>query len=325
MTMQEAKTIWFNGSLIPWKDANVHVLSHAMHYGSGAFEGMRAYEIDGRAAIVGLDAHVQRLFDSCRVLYMDLPFTPEQVSAGIRDTIKSNGHTSCYIRPLAFRGYAEIGVVPDACPVELAIASFTWGAYHGTDGVEKGVDVGVSSWRRMAPDTHPAMAKVAGNYVNSMLVVMEARRHGYAEGIVLDTAGYVSEGSGENLFFVKDGALLTPALGDSILPGITRGYVIDLCKELGLEVRETRIVREMMYSCDEMFMTGTAAEITPVRSVDRHTLGDGKPGEITKQLQDEYFSILHGRKTDRHGWLTFVESAQTGEAPPVSAGVGQEG
>jgi branched-chain amino acid aminotransferase len=323
--MQEAKTIWFNGSLIPWKEANVHVLSHAMHYGSGAFEGMRAYEIDGRAAIVGLEAHVQRLFDSCRVLYMDLPFTFEQVSAGIRNTVQSNGHTSCYIRPLAFRGYGEIGVVPDDCPVELAIASFPWGAYHGSDGIENGVDVGVSSWRRMAPDTHPAMAKITGNYVNSMLVVMEARRHGYAEGVVLDTAGYVSEGSGENLFFVKDGALLTPAIGDSILPGITRGYVIDLCKDLGLEVRETRIMREMMYNCDEMFMTGTAAEITPVRSVDRHILGDGKPGKITKQLQDEYFDILHGRKTDRHGWLTIVDTSQTGDAPAVSAGAGQEG
>jgi len=323
--MQEAKNIWFNGSLVPWKDANIHVLSHAMHYGSGAFEGMRAYDINGQAAIVGLEAHVQRLFDSCRVLYMDLPFSPHQVAEAIKGTIQSNGHTACYIRPIAYRGYAELRVSPEACPVELAIATYPWGAYHGSEGLEQGVDVGVSSWRRMAPDTHPAMAKVTGNYVNSMLVVMEAKRHGYAEGIVLDTAGYVSEGSGENLFFVKDGVVLTPALGDSILPGITRAYVIQLCKELGLPVNETRIVREMMYNADEMFMTGTAAEITPVRSVDHHTIGEGKPGPITRRLQEEFFGILKGQKEDRHEWLTFVESAPSGDARAVGAGSGSEG
>ena len=230
MKLTESEFIWSDGQLVPWHEARVHVLTHAMHYGTSVFEGVRAYSTPRGPAILGLGAHVKRLFDSCKIVQIPLPFTREQVEQGILETVRANGHDACYIRPLAFRGYGELGVSPHGCPVNLIVATFPWGALHG-DGVENGVDVGVSSWRRMAPDTHPAMAKTGGNYVNSMLVVSEAQRHGYAEGIVLDVDGYVSEGSGENLFFVLDGELWTPPLSGSILPGITRGYVITLATE----------------------------------------------------------------------------------------------
>jgi branched-chain amino acid aminotransferase len=309
--MEKAANIWFNGQLIPWDDARVHVLSHVMHYGSGVFEGMRAYSTPQGPAVVGLQLHVRRLFRSCKVLYMDLPWAPEQVETAIVDTVRANGHNACYIRPLAFRGYGELGVLPDGNPIDLIVASFPWGAYHGSAGLEEGVDVGVSSWRRMAPDTHPAMVKASGNYVNSMLVVMEARRHGYAEGVVLDTDGYVAEGSGENIFLVVEGELLTPSIGSSILDGITRGYVKQLAGDLKIPVREMRIPREMLYFADEIFMTGTAAEITPVRTVDHRVVGTGRPGDVTRQLQSEFFAILNGKAPDRHNWLTHISVPAT--------------
>lgn len=304
--MQETELIWFSGELVPWADAKVHVLSHVLHYGTGAFEGIRAYSTPRGAAVLGLDRHVERLFRSCRTLYMDLPWSREEVREAILETIRANRLDACYVRPLAFLGYGNLGVLPRGNPVELIVAAFPWGAYHGAGALEDGVDVGVSSWRRMAPGTHPAMIKASGNYVNSMLAVLEARRHGYAESVVLDTDGFVCECSGENLFLVYDGALRTPPIGESILPGITRAFVLQLAADLGVPVCEQRIAREMLFFADEIFMTGTAAELTPVRSVDGHQVADGRPGEITRRLQREFFGILKGELSDRHGWLTPV-------------------
>lgn len=307
--MQETEFIWMSGKLVPWRDAQVHVLSHVLHYGTGAFEGIRAYDTERGPAILGLTAHVARLFRSCAALYMPLRWSREEVEAAILETVRANELGACYIRPLAFLGYHGIGVMPAADhPVELSVAAFPWGAYHGVEGLEVGVDAAVSSWRRMAPDTHPAMVKASGNYVNSMLVVREAKRHGYAEGIVLDTEGYVCEGSGENLFVLYEGRLLTPPVGQSILPGITRGYVMQLAADQGVEVREQRISREMLYAADEVFMTGTAAEVTPVRSVDRIPIGRGARGEVTRALQEDFFGIVRGERPDRHGWLTPVNA-----------------
>jgi branched-chain amino acid aminotransferase len=237
---------------------------------------------------------------------MPIPFSRAEIAEAILATVKRNGHPSCYIRPLVFRGYEVLGINPTACPVEVIIADWEWGAYLGAEALEQGVDVGVSTWRRMAPDTHPAMAKVGGNYVNSQLVVMEAHRHGYLEGIVLDVAGYVSEGSGENVFVVLDGKIYTPPVGNSILSGVTRRYVITLAAELGFPVVEQQIPREMLYIADEIFFTGTAAEVTPIRSVDRQTVGSGSRGPITHALQNQFFGILSGALEDRHGWLTLV-------------------
>ena len=304
--MQATAHIWFNGHFVPWNDAQVHVLTHALHYGSGVFEGLRAYATPKGPAVLALDAHVERLFRSCKVVEMDLPWTPEQISHAILQTVSVNNVESCYVRPLAFRGYGELGVMPSNNPTQLVIACFPWGSLHGTEALENGIDVGVSSWRRMAPDTHPGMAKVTGNYVNSQLVVAEAVRHGYAEGIVLDTDGFACECSGENIFLYLDGKLLTPPLGESVLPGITRGLVIQLAAELGIPVQEQRVAREMLYFADEILLTGTAAEITPVRSVDHRPVGTGRPGDVTRQLQNEFFAILNGKSEDRHGWLTLV-------------------
>lgn len=306
MKLHESEHIWFDGELIPWSEAKVHVLSHVLHYGTSAFEGIRAYSTPAGPAVLGLAQHVKRFFDSCKIVNLPFEFTREEVTRGILETVRGNRHDACYIRPFAFRGYGELGVASTGCPVHVVVATFPWGALHGDGALENGVDVGVSSWRRMAPDTHPAMAKAGGNYVNSMLVVAEARRHGYAEGIVLDVDGYVSEGSGENVFFVKDGALLTPPIGASILPGITRGFVIRLAKDRGIPVLEQKLTREMLYVSDEVFMTGTAAEVTPVRSVDGKPVADGKPGELTRSLQSEFFGIVRGEAPDRHGWLTPV-------------------
>ncbi|MCL4156292.1 UNVERIFIED_CONTAM: hypothetical protein GTU68_047921 [Idotea baltica] len=306
MKVIPSKRLWFNGELIPWDQAQVHILSHVIHYGSGAFEGVRAYKGAKGPCIVGLKLHIDRLFDTCKIIGMPIPFTPDEIVKAVVDTVRDTGHEACYIRPFVFRGYGELGVDPTEAPVEVAVAAFPWGALMGAEALEQGVDVGVSSWRRMAPDTHPAMAKAAGNYLNSQLVVTEAKRHGYAEGVVLDVDGYVSEGSGENIFFVRDGALITPPLGNSILPGITRGYTIQLAEDLGLKVTESRVPRELLYTSDEVFFTGTAAEITPIRSVDGKVVADGKAGPITKQLQTAYFDILLGRVEDRHGWLTQV-------------------
>jgi len=306
MPLPKSESIWFSGQFVPWDEAKIHVLSHVLHYGSSVFEGIRAYQTPSGPAILGLEAHVKRFFNSCKIVEMPLPFSQDEITQAIVETVKRNGHQGCYIRPLAFRGYEMLGVNPTTCPVEVIIATWEWGTYLGPEALEQGVDVGVSSWRRMAPDTHPAMAKTGGNYVNSQMVVMEARRHGYAEGIVLDVYGYVSEGSGENIFVALNNRIYTPPLSNSILNGITRHFAITLATEQGYEVVEQQITREMLYISDEIFFTGTAAEITPVRSVDGQKIGSGSRGPITKGIQDQFFAIVSGETEDTHGWLTPV-------------------
>jgi len=268
---------------------------------------MRAYETPRGPAIVGLREHVRRLFDSCRIIRLEVPFSQDQIVQACLETVRRNGHKSCYIRPLVFRGSGSFSLDARSCPTEVVIITFEWGRYLGAESLETGVDVMVSSWRRMAPDTFPAMAKGGGNYLNSQYVAMEAAEHGYVEGIALDVNGYVSEGSGENIFVVYRGEIYTPPLGASILLGITREYAITLAKELGFAVREQMFTRELLYVADEIFFTGTAAEITPVRSVDHIPIGNGSRGPITQRIQDEYFSILTATKPDRYGWLTFVK------------------
>lgn len=308
--MQPSDFIWMDGKLIPFADATVHVLSHSLHYGNAVFEGIRAYATPEGPAVLQLQAHVKRLFRSCKVLEMEIPFTEKEVEEAILETVRRNGHESCYIRPLVFRGFGPLGVLPKGNPIQIIIATWEWNSLHGDGGIDTGVDVAFSSWRRMAAGTHPAMAKASGNYLNSQLVVQEAVRHGYAEGLVLDVDGFLSEGSGENVFLVQDGVILTPPIGNSILAGITRGMVMELCQELGLEVQQARIPREAVFFSQEMFMTGTAAEITPVRSVDGRPLEDAAPGPVTKRLQTEFFARVKGTAPDRTGWLTHVRAKE---------------
>ena len=304
--MQPSEMIWLDGALVPWDEARVHVTTHSLHYGNAVFEGIRAYATPSGPAVLQLDRHVRRMFQSCAVLDIEIPFGEEEIRAAILETVRRNGHGSCYIRPLVFRGAGALGVLPKGNPIQVMVATWEWASLHGAGGIETGVDVGFSSWRRMAPGTHPSMAKASGNYLNSQLVVQEAIRHGYAEGLVLDVDGYLSEGSGENVFLVQDGRLLTPPIGNSILAGITRGMVIQLCEAMGLELREARIPREAVFFSDEMFMTGTAAEITPVRSVDGKAFTESAPGPVTRRLQDAFFGIVRGAAADRFGWLTPV-------------------
>ena len=308
MAIEKADRIWFDGQLIPWDQANVHVAAHVLHYGSSIFEGIRAYSIDSQPAVFCLDPHVDRLFNSAKIYRMEIPYTRGEIRQAILDTVAANGHKSCYIRPLVFRGYGSLGVNPQPCPVQVVIITMEWGAYLGPEAIEQGVDVGVSSWQRMAPNTLPASAKIGGQYINSQLIVMEAVQRGYVEGIALDTNGYVSEGSGENLFLVRDGQILTPPLSSSILQGITRRCVLTMAKDLGYSVREQQIPRELLYIADELFFSGTAAEITPVRSVDGISIGSGSRGPVTERLQAEFFGITGGQIPDRHGWLTPVSS-----------------
>ena len=300
--------IWSNGRLVAWEAAQVHVLSHALHYASSVFEGIRAYETPRGPAVFCLDAHVTRLLHSCKIVRLPLTFTHAQLCDAIRELITANGQTSCYIRPLVFRGYGALGVWPEDCPVDVAIASFPWHKKDETAVLEQGIDVGVSSWRRMAPDTLPAMAKCAGNYVNSALAVVEAKQRGFHEAIVLDVDGFVSEGSGQNVFLVQGGRVLTPPVGSSILAGVTRACVMQLAKDLGIEVSEQRLPRELLYTVDEAFFTGTVAEVTPIRSVDGLAVGTGRRGPITKQLQERFFAVARGQHEDRHGWLTLVRT-----------------
>jgi branched-chain amino acid aminotransferase len=307
MTIQATPWIWRNGGLIPWDEARVHFFAHALHYGSSVFEGLRAYETDQGVAVLGLTPHVQRLFDSCKIYHMPIPFTREEIGQAVLDTVKANGLVSCYIRPLVFRGTGVISLDPRPCPVEVMIGTIALGQLLGDEALENGIDVGVSSWQRMAPNTFPALAKIGGQYVNSQLIVMEAHDRGFAEALVLNPAGYVSEGSGENVFLVQDGVIYTPALSCSILAGITRRYVIELARDLGREVREERIAREMLYLADEAFFTGTAAEVTPIRSVDGVQLGAGKRGPVTAEIQTQFFGIVRGEIDDRFGWMTGVE------------------
>ncbi|MEE2940933.1 MAG: branched-chain amino acid transaminase [Planctomycetota bacterium] len=309
--MKPSDSIWLDGKLVPWDSATVHVTAHSLHYGNAVFEGIRAYSTPEGPAILQLRRHVRRMFQSCSVLDMEIPFSPEEIERAIVETVSHNGHAACYIRPLVFRGAGPLGVLPKGNPIQIMIATWEWDSLHGAGSVEEGVDVGFSSWRRMAPGTHPSMAKASGNYLNSQLVVQEAIRHGYSEGLVLDVDGYLSEGSGENVFLMQDGTLLTPPVGNSILAGITRGMVLDLCADLGVPLKEARIPRETVHFADEMFMTGTAAEITPVRTVDGMAFPAGAPGPVTKRLQDEFFAIVRGEAPDRHGWLTHVAGASS--------------
>jgi len=306
MPMKKSEFIWFNGKFVPWDQAQVHVFTHALHYGSSVFEGLRAYHTEKGTAIWCLSQHVDRLFHSCRIYRMPIPYTKEEISKAIIETVRVNKLPSCYIRPIVFRGYDTLGVDPRSCPVEVAIGVIEWGRYLGPEAIEQGVDVCVSSWRRMAPDTFPALAKVGGHYTNSQLMVMEAKERGFTEGIALDVAGYVSEGPGENIFLVWHNVIYTPPLGASVLMGITRDCVITLAKDLGYEVREQMIPREMLYIADEIFFTGTAAEISPVRSVDGIPVGPGHRGPVTKRLQEEFFGLTEGRIPDRYNWLTYV-------------------
>ena len=298
--------VWSNGELVPWAEATVHVSAHALHYGSSVFEGIRAYATAQGPAVFCLDEHVQRLFNSAKIFKMEVPFTPDEISTAIKDTIRANGHESCYIRPLIFRGCGALGVEGRKCSVETVIFTLEWGAYLGPEAIEQGVDVGVSSWRRMAPDTSPAMGKIGGQYVNSQFAKMEAIDNGYVENIVLDVNGYVSEGSGENLFLVDKGVIYTTPLWGSILSGITRQCVMQIAADLGYEVREQTMSREWLYIADELFFTGTAAEVTPIRSVDRIPVGAGKRGPITHAIQSRFFEITKGGAADTHGWLTPV-------------------
>ena len=305
--MKKAKYIWMDGEFVKWDDAKIHILSHIIHYGSGVFEGFRAYESKNGTIIFRLDDHIKRLFYSAKMYRLEIPYKEKDLRDAVIKLIKKNNLKSCYIRPIVYRGYNSLGVDPFPCPVNVSIAVWEWGSYLGKDALENGVDVMVSSWRRMAPDTMPAMAKAVANYMDSQLIKMEAISYGFTEGIALDVFGYISEGSGENIFFVKDNVLYTPSFGSSILLGITRDSVIKIAKELGYNVIEMRIPRDMIYVADEIFFTGSAAEITPIRSVDKIPVGDGKRGKITKKLQDELFAIIKGRKKDKFGWLTPVK------------------
>jgi branched-chain amino acid aminotransferase len=310
MPIESTQNIWHNGNLIPWDKANIHVMSHVVHYGSSVFEGIRCYAQPGTsssgapaAAVFRLPEHSARLIDSAKIYRMPLPYTAEQISAAIVDVIEANGVTPCYIRPIAFRGYGEIGVNPLKSPVEVYIANFPWGKYvHGNDGA----DVCISSWSRLAPNTMPSLAKAGANYMNSQLIRMEAEINGYSEGIALDVNGYLSEGSGENLFIVRGGVLYTSPLANSVLNGITRSSVLTLAKQLGIPVVEQALPRELIYICDEAFFTGTAAEVTHLRSVDRIMVGDGTMGPITTALHKAFFDIVNGLAPDRYNWLTPV-------------------
>jgi branched-chain amino acid aminotransferase len=307
MPIPKAEVIWFNGEFVPWDEAKVHVLSHVLHYGSSVFEGIRAYQTPKGTAILGLKPHVDRLFFSAKVVRMEIPFGREEIAEAIKATVRRNKHEACYIRPLVFRGYDTLGVYPLNCPVETIIATWEWGAYLGAEAIEQGVDVAISSWRRMAPGTSMALAKLGGQYVNSQLVVMEARDRGLIEGITLDIHGFVSEGSGENIFVIYDGTIYTTPVSASILAGITRRYAKTLLNDLGYDVQEQNIPRDMLYAADEVFFTGTAAEITPIKMIDNLPVGTGTRGPITKQVQDEFFAITRGETPDRHGWLTPLE------------------
>jgi branched-chain amino acid aminotransferase len=317
MALSKASHIWLDGKLIPWDQATVHVGAHALHYGSSVFEGIRAYDLPDGPAIFCLEPHLDRLWASAKIYRMELPYTRREISQAIVDTILANKQRACYIRPILYRGWGGWNLDGRSCPTHLSIMTVEMGKYLGADGAEKGVDVGVSSWQRMAPNTFPAAAKIGGQYVNSQFVVMEAVDHGYAEGIALDVSGYVSEGSGENLFVARHGCLFTPPLGGSILDGITRRCVITLAEELGLKVREEAIPREWLYLADEAFFCGTAAEITPIRSVDGLVVGDGRRGPITAQLMAAFFDVVEGRVPDRHGWLTYVNGS-TGVVQAIS-------
>ncbi|WP_309672864.1 branched-chain amino acid transaminase [Gemmatimonas sp.] len=300
----ETQWIWRDGAFIPWADATIHVLSHSVQFGSSAFEGVRAYSTPRGPAIFRLREHLTRLLMSCKIYRMDVPYTIDQLVEASRELIVRNGVESCYLRPMVVRGYGTAGMVPIGAPIEVYLPCWPWGTYLGAGALENGVDACISSWHRVEPNTIPAMAKIAGNYLSGQLIKMEALANGYAEGIALSPSGMVSEGSGQNVFLVSGGTIVTTPLDGTILGGITRDTIMTLAREAGIPVREAHIPREMLYMADEVFFTGTAAEITPVRSIDKITIGAGKPGPVSTLMQTQYLDIVHGRVPDTHGWLT---------------------
>lgn len=302
--------VWMNGKIVEWANANIHIASHVIHYGSAVFEGARCYKTPTGSAFFRLDAHMRRLYDSARIYRMDYGIDRDTMTRGVIDTVVANGFDACYIRPIVYRGYNELGVNPLNCPVDGAVLVWHWGAYLGPEALEQGADVCVSSWSRAAPNTFPAMAKSAANYANSQLIKMEAVLNGFSEAIALDSFGKVSEGSGQNLFLIRDEILYTPPLATCGLAGITRDSVISLAQDIGLEVREQDIPREALYVADELFFTGTAAEVTPIRSVDKIDVGIGKRGPITTRIQQAFFDYIDGKVPDRHGWLLPLEAAR---------------
>ena len=307
MALDFYEKVWHNGKFISWDEATIHVASHVVSYGSCLFEGIRAYETPQGPAIMRLADHVDRLADSAKIYRTETEFTREQLRQAMIELVRVNSVKSCYIRPLIFRGYGGLGVNPLNNPVEIYLLAWKWGKYLGDEALKQGVDVCVSSWNRIAPNTLPAMAKAAANYMNAQLIKMEAITNGYTEGIALDHAGNISEGSGENVFVVRNGTIYTPPLGSSVLPGITRASLIQLAEEAGIRVIEQVLAREILYIADEVFFSGTAAEVTPVRSVDRIAVGNGQPGPVTKQLQKRYLDIVEGRAEDKFGWLTYCK------------------
>jgi branched-chain amino acid aminotransferase len=306
MSFSGTGKVWINGALVPWADAKIHLASHVIHYGSGVFEGARCYQTPRGSACFRLDAHIDRLYNSAKIYRMEYQLESGALQDAVVETIRANQYKACYIRPILYRGYGSLGVNPLPCPVDGAILLWEWGAYLGQEALEAGVDVRVSSWTRMAPNTFPTLAKATANYANSQLIKMEAVLDGYVEGIALDASGCVSEGSGENLFLVRNGVVYTPSLGSSILPGITRDTIVRLAGDLGYDVRMEPVPREMLYLADEVFFTGTAAEITPIRSVDKIQVGSGRPGPVTEAIRRRFFAVIHGELPDTYGWLRFV-------------------
>ena len=298
--------IWMDGEFVEWKDANISVLSHVVHYGTSVFEGIRAYENENGVGVFRLKEHVQRLFDSAKIYKIDIPFTQEEIEEAILETLRVNDLGACYIRPIVFRGYGELGVNPLGCPVNVVIAAWEWGSYLGEEGMANGVDIGVSSWRKPAPDTFPALAKCGANYMNSQLAKLEAIDNGFDEAIMLDYEGHVSEGSGENIFLVEGEKLFTPAMSSSNLKGITRDSIMTIARDLGHEVVEEVISRERLYSANEVFFTGTAAEVTPIRSIDHRQIGIGKRGPISEKIQTAFFDIVEAKVEDKYNWLSYI-------------------
>ena len=301
-----ASKIWFDGNMVDWKDANIHVLSHVVHYGTSVFEGIREYKNEKGVAVFRLKEHVQRLFDSAKIYKIDVPYTQEEIEEAILETVRVNDLDGCYIRPIVFRGYGELGVNPLNCPVNVVIAAWEWGSYLGEEGMANGVDIGVSSWRKPAPDTFPALAKCGANYMNSQLAKLEAIDNGFDEAIMLDYEGHVSEGSGENIFLVEGDKLFTPAMSSSNLKGITRDSVMTIARDLGYEVVEEVISRERLYAANEVFFTGTAAEVTPIRSIDHRQIGIGKRGPISEKIQTAFFDIVEAKVEDKYGWMSYI-------------------
>ncbi len=304
--MNNGEWIWMNGEFVKWEDATVHVSTHALHYGSSVFEGVRAYSTPDGPAVFRLKEHTKRLLNSCKIARIECPYTEDQLNEALLQTVARNNHEACYIRPLVFRGAGPLGLEGRRSPVDVVLFTMEWGRYLGAEAIDQGIDAQISSWRRIAPDTFSSLAKIGGQYINSQFISMEAHDNGFSEGIALDIGGYVSEGAGENIFVVLDGVIYTPGVWSSILMGITRDSALTILKDMGYEVRFEPIARDMLYIADEIFFTGTAAEITPVRSVDRLQVGSGSRGPITKAVQDEFFAITSGQKADKFGWLTHV-------------------